>query len=281
MYQYLKRKHHFCSNKCQSDYNHKLIFEDRTCEVCGEIYSVSHKSTQRFCSCDCQNKWQKSNTGLKNKKFQGKELACDNCGKMIMVGKYRLDRSSNYFCSDACRREWYSKKWSQSDEWREKSRNRAIQMLADGKLFTLTKPQIIVNNILDNIDIRYKNEERFGFYSVDNYLIDFNLIIEVMGDYWHSSPLRYVDNINDVQKKIANRDKSKHTYISRYYGIEILYLWEEDVIKFPDKCAALIEEYIRSAGILCNYNSFNYTFNCGVLSLNSNIIYTRYEKNAC
>lgn len=248
--------------------------------MCGNTYNVSKKSTQRFCSCDCQKKWQTGNVGIKNAKFQGKEVKCDNCGNIVIVGKYRLDHASYHFCSNICRREWYASEWSQNEEWKNQSRDRAIQMLANGTLFTATKPQIITNNILSELGVRYRNEERFGFYSVDNYLSDFDLIIEVMGDYWHSSPIKYTNGINDVQRKIVKKDKSKHTYISKYYDIEILYLWETDIIKYPDKCTALIKEYIKNTGRLYNYNSFNYTLDNGSLLLNDNIIYTRYE-NAC
>ena len=30
--QYNRAKHHFCSNKCQKDFQHNQLFEDRVCE---------------------------------------------------------------------------------------------------------------------------------------------------------------------------------------------------------------------------------------------------------
>lgn len=108
---------------------------------------------------------------------------------------------------------------------------------------------------------------------MDNYLTDYNLAIEVMGDYWHCSPLKYTkDNISDMHKKRIRMDKAKHTYILRYFDIEILYLWESDILSNPKLCEGLINEYINKNGVLENYHSFNYHIENGHLSLNDQLI---------
>ena len=56
---------------------------------------------------------------------------------------------------------------------------------------TNTSIQIAINDILDNLNINYQREYPLDYYSCDNFLIDYNIIIEVMGDYWHGSPLKY------------------------------------------------------------------------------------------
>lgn len=51
-----------------------------------------------------------------------------------------------------------------------------------------------------------------------------------MGDYWHSSPLRYGKNkylMNEIQYKTIRHDKQKHTYILNHLNVEILYLWKK------------------------------------------------------
>lgn len=282
MSQYNKREHHFCSNKCQSLLKREKTYENRKCEICDSIFYVSKRSTQRFCSNKCQNEWQRSNIGFKNPKFQGDYVNCETCGKRYIVGKTVLDSGRHHFCSTKCRRKWYSTVWSQTDEWKDKIRKHTVNYLNTCPATTKTKPQIITNNILDNMNISYRNEESFVYYSVDNYLTDYNLIIEVMGDYWHSSPLKYPNKLNDKQKHIVCRDKAKHTYIKKYYGIDILYLWEYDVLNRADVCIALISSYISNEGNLENYNSFNYSINdSGELILN-NIIYSYQEREiAC
>lgn len=210
-------------------------------------------------------------------------MQCENCGKRYLIGKYKLEDGRHHFCSAECRRDWYSNVWSQSDEWKEESRKRAVRILNSNAISTQTKPQIAVNSILDNLSVAYRNEEPFVYYSIDNYLTEYKLAIEVMGDYWHSSPLKYPEKINDKQKHIISRDKAKHAYIKNHHGIEILYLWESDILKRPDLCTALISLYISNKGRLDNYHSFNYnTDDCGEIILNPDIIYPYQERQiAC
>lgn len=242
-------------------------------------FYVSKRSKQRFCSPECQHEWQIGNTGFKNPKFEGGYVKCDTCGKEYLVGKYKLEQNQHHFCSAKCRQEWYANVWSQTDEWKEASRQRAVKILSENSVITLTKPQSAVNDILDSLEIAYKNEEPFVYYAVDNYLIDLNLIIEVMGDYWHGSPLKYSDGLNEKQAKVVTRDKAKRTFIKKYYDISVLYIWEYDALKRPDVCAALIREYINNGGTLYNYNSFNYYLNeNGQLQLKDEIIYPYQER---
>ena len=270
--QYRKRRQHFCSNKCQSLLKREITFEHRPCEICGEDMYLSKKSTKRFCSVKCQNVWQLGNTGFDNKKFGGGYVTCEFCNKQFLVGKYVLESNRRHFCSTTCRQEWYATVWSQSEGWRLASRERAARILHNNPVITHTKPQIIANSILDELEISYRNEEPFTYYSVDNYLPDFNLAIEVMGDYWHSSPLKYPESISSKQRYIVSRDKAKRTYLRDYYGIEVLYLWEADLLKRPDVCSKLIMHYIENGGAIQNYHSFNYTIVCDSVELNDVII---------
>ena len=275
--QYKKRKQHFCSNKCQSLLKREIAFEHRSCEVCGRDMYLSKRSTQRFCSNECQHNWQSSNTGFNNKKFQGGYVKCESCGKEFIVGKYVLNSGRKHFCSAACRQEWYSTIWSQSEDWRLKSRERAVHILQNNPTTTQTRPQVIANTLLEELEISYRNEEPFTYYSIDNYLPEFDLAIEVMGDYWHSSPFKYTLPLNERQRHIVSRDKAKHTYLKNYYGIEVLYLWESDLLKRPEVCSKLIRHYIESGGIIQNYHSFNYSVVGDTLKLNDVTVHPYQE----
>ena len=68
------------------------------------------------------------------------------------------------------------------------------------------------------------------------------------------------------------KDKAKHTYIKNYYDVEVLYLWENDIVNNEELCEKLILEYIKKNGMLQNYHSFNYVLNNDILSLSNNII---------
>lgn len=271
--QYKKRKQHFCSNKCQSLLKREITFEHRPCEECGADMCISKRSSKRFCSTECQNTWQLRNTGFNNRRFQGGYVKCGCCSKEFIVGKYVLDSNRKHFCSTLCRQTWYSTVWSQSEDWRTKSRERAVNLLKNNPAVTQTKPQIVVNEMLDDMNVAYRNEESYTYYSVDNYLPEFDLIIEVMGDYWHGSPLKYHNSISDKQRHTISRDKAKHTYLKNHYGIDILYLWESDILKRPEVCRELIQCYIECVGSLQDYHSFNYSIVNGELELNDTIIH--------
>ena len=87
--QYNRAKHHFCSNKCQKEFQHKEVFESRECPICGNSFEVSKKSTQKFCSTKCQNEWQKLQIGEKNPRYTQIEIECECCGKPYSVKLYK------------------------------------------------------------------------------------------------------------------------------------------------------------------------------------------------
>lgn len=278
-YQLNKHKHHYCSNECQSKKKHEETYEDRECEICGTLMHVSKKSTQRFCSTECQRIWQTKQVGVLNKKYMRKQIRCDYCGKEFYVKKYKIHTNQFHFCSKDCRQAWYTNVWSQSSEWREESRKRAVNILKNNPATTLTKPQIIINELLNSCNIKYNNEESFVYYSVDNYLIDYNLVIEVMGDYWHGNPLKF-NKLNDLQTKNIYRDKAKHTFILNHYDINILYLWENDILESPDLCKYLIQCYIKNYGMLENYHSFNYVLQDDILVLKNKLVQPYQHMNS-
>ena len=118
------------------------------------------------------------------------------------------------------------------------------------------------------------------FYAVDNYLPEHNLVIEVMGDYWHCNPIKYSSIRYRNQMKTISRDKAKHTYLLNNHGIEVLYLWEHDIISSPELCKCLISEYISNRGKLSNYHSFNYNMHDGSLAIVDNLIIPYQDMSA-
>ena len=198
---------------------------------------------------------------------------CDYCGKEIFIIQSNYNRFSHHFCNEECRKNWYSEIFSQNEDWKEESRIRATKLLSTNHSTVNTKPQIIVNDLLNEMNIKYRYEENFTYYSIDNYLYEYNLIIEVMGDFWHCNPLKYTkENMRDIQKRRIPKDKAKHTYILNHHNIEILYLWENDIYNNINLCRKIIEEYINNNGVLLNYHSFNYSIKNNKIMLNDNII---------
>ena len=152
---------------------------------------------------------------------------------------------------------------------------RTIMNQNNEKSLICSKPQALVDDMLKQCGIQYVREYNINYYHVDNYLPDYNLMIEVQGDYWHQSPLLEA-NVQFKDKNVRIKDKAKHTYVKNHYNLEILYLWESDINNNPTKCIELIKQYIANSGALPNYHSFNYDYIDGSLTLNSDVINIGY-----
>lgn len=282
--------------------NKKLTIKSK-CQNCGKdvdvVLSVYEKNKNTFCSTDCYYEYKKNNAkkGKDNEQYKRIETKCSNCGKNIEVIPYDYNNTNSFgdrhnFCSQECywefRRKYYvGEKHANYNriltiEEKERLRQNLLNSFKKSNRLN-TKIQLKTNSILEKNKINYEREYRVKYYSIDNYLKDSKLMIEVMGDYWHSSPVKYGENkyfLNNIQYKGIIHDKQKHSYILNHLNIEILYLWESDIKNDVLKCELLILEYIKNNGILSDYNSFNYTVDNGVLKLNSQIIIPYLKRSA-
>lgn len=273
---YESQKKKFCCSECWYEYNKKTHDEvnKRKCKMCGEEFVPKNKE-QQFCSRKCSDKHQSTLIGEDNPHFKQVAIKCEQCGIIF------YDRASHAkhrrFCSYAC-----FNKFQQNDEqYKIRMSNVMQKNKEDGKMisgYTMTKPHEMTVKQLEEMGIKYQCEYPIKYYLVDIYLPEYNLMIEVNGDYWHSNPVLGYDTNAEVQKKRIRTDKSKHSYIKNQYNIEVLYLWENDIMKNPDLCKALISKYIENMGILDNYHSFNYSLNNDdEIVLNNNVILAPIE----
>lgn len=275
-------QHNFCSLKCQKEYMHKETYEIRKCEICGKEFECSKKSKQRFCSNKCNAEWQKTLIGINNKSFTSELIECNYCHKNFYQKQHKIRNNQHNFCLFECWQHWYAEIGSQQDNVKERSRKTMLRELSNGEISkTNSLPQQIIDNLLNDLNINFEREKNVKYYSVDNYLNDYNLMIEIQGDYWHCNPIKFNKKINKTQYDRISKDKAKHTYIKNHYGIELLYLWEDDIINNIDLCKKLILEYIKNNGKLENYHSFNYILNDDKIKLSDNIIVPYQDMNTC
>lgn len=263
------------------------------CRDCGEDVVVSVGLYKRQKSFACEKHIRHKPSG-KNSMFYNRIVTnCSCCGKEIEVIPAKANKTNKFgdshnFCSQECywkfRRKYYCGEKGamyQHKYTKEQKDNlsRGVVKRLQKSDVTNTKIQLAVNNILDKLNIFYQREFALDFYSCDNFLLDYNLIIEVMGDYWHGNPLKYNINkysLNAIQSKTILKDKQKRSYIKSHYGYPILNLWESDINQRPDMCKEIIKLYVKNNGILDNYDSFNYSYTNNILTLNSKII-TPYQ----
>ena len=271
------------------------------CKNCGkeieDFPSVYLKNQNGFCSKECYHQYRAEHIpkGENSPYYNRIETTCSNCGKIIEVIPYNYNKTNEdgehfNFCSLECYHQFRSKYYTgkkcpaygrkMSKELKDKLRKAIYIRSKDPARFD-TSIQIMINRILDKNNIEYKREKVFTYYAVDNYLINNNLIIEVMGNYWHVNPLKYNKDkylLNKKQLEWIKKDKQKHTYIKNHTNINILYLWETDIVENIKLCEKIILEYIENNGILPNYNSFNYHLDGDALKLNENIILSYQEQ---
>lgn len=262
------------------------------CFTCGKALTKNLALAMRersYCSEKCRDVYKSKFLSGENSPFyKSVDTFCVNCGKSIKIKPYK--RNNNCFCSQECYYQYRSKHYcgknhpmygkTMTIEHRKMMSQIAVNTLCEGKMKqTDTVPHKLIDGVLDKDHINYQNEYNMKYYSLDIYLSDFQLGIEIMGDYWHCSPIKYAQIPNSkIQSSNIVRDKRKHTYVKKYYGFEILYLWESDIKSNIDLCDMLIHQYIKQNGKLDDYNSFNYYICNNELLLKDNIIYPYFIK---
>lgn len=248
----------FCCMDCKNEYQSKVCDDHKIkkCIGCGKTFRPKENRT-KFCSLDCYFDYIRENSYTKVAR------KCKWCGKEFYPNHHKKQ-----FCSKECGYKWYSE-YKNTEEQKKLQSEKTIHALCNGQMkSTLTIPHVTINELLESNGIEYVNEYSIKYYAIDIYLVESRLMIEVMGDYWHSNPItKYKEPKSVPQQQTIHRDKRKHTYVCNQYGIEILYLWEDDIKHNIEKCNKLIEKYIDNNGILEDYNSFNYEYVQGELLL--------------
>jgi very-short-patch-repair endonuclease len=97
-------------------------------------------------------------------------------------------------------------------------------------------------DFLKKLGIKY--EEQFYAESIkryyDFYLPDYQIIIEIDGDYWHSYGKVYED-MNPTQKRNARVDKIKNEW-ALSHGFPIIRIWEHDINDNPESVKKMLIE---------------------------------------
>lgn len=223
--------------------------------------NVYKKNKWHFCSRECYYNFRSEElTGEKVYNYNSVKMECYTCKKEILVNESKRKKNDHFFCSHDCYQQ--------------------VRLEVVDYKFTRTGIHLKINDILDKNKIKHKDEKGYKYWSVDISLEDCNLLVEIMGDYWHGTPLKYTyDQLNQTQITKVRSDKAKRTYIINKFNINILYLWEKDIDTNIELCEKLIKLYISNNGILEDYNSFNYSLIDGELSLNKNIIKPFFMRN--
>lgn len=218
----------FCNAKCASEYRNSHN-EERKCVVCGTPF-IPNRSNHLCCCRKCKDAYMN---------YQ-EERECVICGKKFHTYSF------SHTCSEECESELHAL--------------RTLENFENGKYPTsLTKIHVKINELLETMNIHYKNEQKFSRYSVDIYLTDYNLCIEIMGGYWHQDSRKFKKEKGQDAYAPWIKDKKKREII-KGMGSQVLYLWEDDINNNINLCKELILLFINNNGELENYQSSSYGF---------------------
>ena len=119
-----------------------------------------------------------------------------------------------------------------SEATKQKLRENTLRLIKMG-IFkqTRSKPHLKMCEILESLNILYIEEKIIKYFSFDFYLPDYNLYLEVDGDYFHSNPRSYPDGPKTKTQKVNyTRDIAKNNFC-RKKNLKLMRFWEYDILK--------------------------------------------------
>ena len=89
--------------------------------------------------------------------------------------------------------------------------------------------------ILKLLSIKYKFQYLLDGYNFDFYLIKYNVLIEVDGDFHHCNPKTiYAEAKHPIQVNSVTNDRIKDS-VAKKNNIKLLRFWESDINNEPEK----------------------------------------------
>jgi very-short-patch-repair endonuclease len=186
------------------------------CTFCHKEYKVHECEFKRnpiihFCSRECANHYKSTITGTNHPLWKRQLRKCEWCDNEVWVKPAKLVEFR--FCSRQCLGSWVR-----------------------SHCHSPTKPELLIKNTLEKLSIPFEIEYRVGRYSCDFAIISKNLIIEVDGDYWHSSTKR------------KTLDKTKDAHLNSL-GWTVIRLKESDIYHDLPKCLLKISKHYKLLSI--------------------------------
>lgn len=125
-------------------------------------------------------------------------------------------------------REWQIHSWSTNVEKREKQSRKRIAWLKSKQSSKKSKLEKSFDIILNNLNIVFEPQYEFNKRLFDYYLPEYNILIEVDGDWFHVNPLFYSKPEYKAQKITLINDEYKNKLCSDN-NIQLIRYWEDDI----------------------------------------------------
>lgn len=242
------------------------------CKVCGKIVPIPKgeaESPSFHKACYINNL-----SGTKNPNYKGGLITvnCANCNKLLKKHKSHLKRS-NKFCSASCSMNWYAEpenrteKQILSDEINAEQL-RKLRLIPENKIAHANALAKMQKERTSKLEIKVLEKVRKlyplaegqivkDFYTVDLYIPEVDIYLDVHGNYWHNKPKH--QSSNQRKRKFFQNKGLKYLEL---WGNEVDYA--DDIVSWASKPTKIF--------ILCGPSGVGKTWLANKLADEFNII---------
>lgn len=226
------------------------------CIMCGtkEIPHIGHglckkcynnKKSNILCACGC-GQVTTLYRGKPQKFIHGHWIRTQNEKNEFWIKSRKSVQGENNPCYGKFGKDHPAFKHHTTEETRQLRRKMRIEQLSKRKT-SPTDIEIILSNLLDKINIKHYSQHPIKEkFVVDEFLPEYNTIIEAHGGYWHGDPRKYSkEKLSKLQISNIKRDNSKQKYLIKC-EYKILILWEKDLKENIDWCEQEILNIIKN-----------------------------------
>ncbi|MGN8645899.1 endonuclease domain-containing protein [Gracilibacillus sp. HCP3S3_G5_1] len=223
----------YCSAICSGRSKGKPL----TCIICGNKFDTSTRPNRatKTCSKSCAKKLKSAKIKQWHKSMHPEEK--EKHFRKIITKTAKTRKRNNTPSWNSGKTGVYSK------ETIEKIRASTLKQMENEK-FQKTRIEKIMESYLIEINVNYKYSFILEKRQYDFCLMDFNLIIECDGDYWHANP-KYYPNPENWQIERIHMDREKNV-IAKNHGYQIVRFWEDDIINNFDYIKSILHDLLAT-----------------------------------
>ncbi|WP_456274072.1 endonuclease domain-containing protein [Bacillus sp. AK031] len=235
-------------------------------DTCNGIVQLRRGKPNKYCSTGCGRRLSRlRECEVCSKEFEKEDLrvktCSEDCHKLFksrlaktwhesMDEEKRLQHFHNIISKTAITRKengtpsWNSGKTGiYSEETIEKIRQATLRQMED-QVFQKTKIEYIIEKYLKKLNVNYKYSFILQKRQFDFLLVEYQIIIECDGDYWHANPKFYPEP-KDWQKERSQIDLEKNE-IAQRNGYQITRFWEDDILNNFDYVKHIINNLLAT-----------------------------------
>lgn len=126
----------------------------------------------------------------------------------------------------------------------ELNKKKYLKKQADQMSNNMTAPEKKIAKILTKMGIEFESQKIVNEFIYDFYIPEYNLLIEVDGDYYHGNPTVYQEGeLNNMQKKNKKKDVDK-SYLAKGLGYSLERFWEKDINENIGQIKKTLKKYV-------------------------------------